>query len=368
MISCSRQVVDLGDDVAGALVVDLLDPLVAVHEQLAGRRARAVAKSEILFESARRPRGNGWRGRDGHGAEQSTASGRGPPFRTRGPLVIELDRRARRDPRRQDEGRPTAALESRVDDPARRRAGTRSLVRHPERDGQGAVVGTDLGDLGLERPDPGDRPVGRGARGPRSRGRRPRRPCRGPASSPSPSVRAGCSRSHRPTSSATGAPQRAQAWVSSAGVPGGERIIEVDRCHVIGSSMRATRPGRPAAYQRSVGADQVRRRPASVGPVTIAPSAPASRQRSSSSRGAGDPGSPASGSGVAPPPPSEPDDDPLDRSRPAATPAPLDIAARDRGRCRRLRRSSRRRSGRRSGRRRASRPPMRIGGGGSGIG
>ena len=67
------QVVRLGHHVAGALVVDLLEPLVAVHQDLAGANGQAQRERELVRVGGR-GRGGG-RGA-GHGALHSTARSR----------------------------------------------------------------------------------------------------------------------------------------------------------------------------------------------------------------------------------------------------------------------------------------------------
>ena len=265
------QVVDLGDDVLGALVVDPLEPLVAVHQDRAGRARRASianASSAAQVGRARIPAvGDGV---GAHGARQATASGR-PSCRTRSRWSNVIVAPGR-DPRAEyDRARVDPAIgrdRSGGTSPDRRscpRCVTAIVATTARRRG-GATAST----CGRERPDARDREAGddreHDDREPRPR----RRPCRGPASSRRPCSPSGLQRSHSPTSSATGAPAPGAPWVGAAragraGVRrgGGHRrdgatvVRGGPRCH-------GGRPSGPAYQRPASGLDQrvdVRRRP-----------------------------------------------------------------------------------------------------------
>ena len=158
------EVVDLGDDVAGALVVDPLEPLVAIHEQPAGRQRRSPSRTRARRRSARRARWTA--GAAASRRRQSTASGR-TAVPNSGDRVIELDRRVRGDPRGQDERRLAAALERRVDDPAGRRA------RHstPRSSPRSETISPPSSDR-TSTTSAGNGPIPATASGRRARGRR----------------------------------------------------------------------------------------------------------------------------------------------------------------------------------------------------
>ena len=130
----------------------------------------------------------------------------------------------------------------------------------------------------------------------------------------------GLQRSHRPTSRATGAPQRAQGWVGAAG---GSCAIGLDvgvviarpSCHERGRGPSGRGCVRPA-YHRSAARTRASTS-AVVRAVRRTSSAPASSQRASSSRGATRSGSAASGSAPRLRRTTEPQDDPLIGSLPA---------------------------------------------------
>jgi hypothetical protein len=66
-------VVDLGDDVPGALVVDLLDPLVPLHQETSGACGDLEREGELVGEVRLAARSVG----SGHGASHATARTRG---------------------------------------------------------------------------------------------------------------------------------------------------------------------------------------------------------------------------------------------------------------------------------------------------
>ena len=202
------QVVRLGHDVAGALVVDLLEPLVVVHQDHAGL-ARDVARELELVAV-------GGLGVDRHGEVQSTSNGRTAIPR---PVTVSVNVTVApgsirgREHERAHPGRPVR----RVDQVAGRLARalplfvTVSVIARP------VAVGDRLATVASNGPIPAQRRTARRWRG-------GRRPAMAPAiampwtceadTSRSPS---GLHRSHSPTSSGTGAPQRAQPWVRPAG-------------------------------------------------------------------------------------------------------------------------------------------------------
>ena len=130
------QVVGLGHDVAGALVVDPLEPLVAVHQHLARPgRDRERERQVVAAKSA---------AGGVTSARRVTASRRPARDRELPRLRPELrddgrepERLPGLDARAEDEGAPAHAPVGDVDDPARRLAGRRALVR----DGQGDARG-----------------------------------------------------------------------------------------------------------------------------------------------------------------------------------------------------------------------------------
>ena len=121
------QVVGLGHDVPGALVVDLLEPLVVVHEDSPARAARAIAKAS---SAAYAPAGVGR-----HGPEQSTSRGadRRPEL---GHGLAERHGLAALDLGRQDERARDRRAIGRIGHPAGRLARAAALVGDRERDRQ----------------------------------------------------------------------------------------------------------------------------------------------------------------------------------------------------------------------------------------
>ena len=268
MIRLLAQVVDLGDDVAGALVVDPLDALVVVHQHAAGGAGELGREREV----GRRTRGRGGCGGggvDGHGdgaLRDASCFGHGPEPVT---VASNVSVAPGCDPRATGRSRLAPPRSSgrvirHVVEPE-----ARALVRDHQRDAE-----RRRRRAGTRRPAAGNGPIPRTASSADQHSATTASPIPRKtvpwtcelAASRSPS---GLQRSHSPTSSGTGAPQRAQAWVRPVGA----------------AERRGHQEGNPATYQRSAAATSastswvVRAR-------TIAPSAPASRQRSQDSRGA----------------------------------------------------------------------------------
>ena len=213
----------------------------------------------------------------GRSTRRRAAAAVDPELRRRGRRTSM--RRAGLDPGAQDEC-GLAAGERRVGEPAGRRAEARPGVRHPERDDQRvAVVDRTSDDLGRERPDPGHRELGERARAPTtaSADRHEDRPVdlrAGRVAQPdrvAPLAQADVERNRRAA---------ARAGVGEAGRRGRVGGIGRRSGHVPAIGERRML----AAYQRSVAATSASTS-AVVRARTIAPSAPASRQRSQVARG-----------------------------------------------------------------------------------
>ena len=179
------QVVGLGDHVPGALVVDPLEPLVAVHEDRPGELRELGGEGQLGGVRQRRG-GRSVR----HGPEQSISRGR-----TADPSTVTCWLNVRVSPAvdlgREDERARIAGAIRRIGHLARRLAPAAALVGDGQRERQPTLSATGGAMAASNGPMPA-RANWRPRPGRRRRGRPPRSRCRGPASSTRRGDRAGC--------------------------------------------------------------------------------------------------------------------------------------------------------------------------------